>query len=131
MDVAALVISILALLSAVTAAVYTASYARTAKRSLQLESEPHLMLERTRSASVTVPGKATVGGAVILGVRNHGKAPALSVKITDPSGKTHVIGRIDAGKMGRVVVKPVSNQTYTLAWMTVDQKKHRRQDTLD
>lgn len=131
MDVAALIISIFAFLAAATAAVYTASYARTAKRGLQLESEPHLVLERTRAASISAPGQKTVGGAVILGVRNQGKAPALGVTVTDPSGKKHSVGKIGPEKLGRVVVRPVSGQPYTLEWVTVDQKKRRRQVSLD
>lgn len=94
MEIAALVISIVAALTAVGSLWYSRSAVRTAQRALQLEHGVRLVAEIHRSASMSTASITrrrgpiaagnpnTTGGGPVLHLRNVGRGAALQVSVT-------------------------------------------------
>lgn len=121
MDIAALVVSIFALLAAGGAAFYTRSYALTAKRAVELESEPQIVLEKSTAPRIS-------GSPVVprISVRNVGRTIALSVTVSVPGGKEHAAGALKPDQATQIKVRPDEAESYEVRYLTSDQRKRVR-----
>lgn len=122
MDVAALVISVLAFLAAAASALFTRQYAKTAARDVSLQHEPQLILEWTRGVSVSAPDRRKVGGGLVLQVRNEGTTTAQEVTATRVGSKeTWRLGSVRPGKPSSPIRPDVESKVgYVVTFKTVD-----------